>query len=211
MVVAVLKKYMKKISILFLILFFNYTFSFGQDNHSINVYFLYGSKPAPHFKKIEKRYFGGIHAGHVSIGFDTAVVGFTRHNGFHIISHKKKLKGRFESKGISRFVHDTISYKYTTFQILITDSQYISLKTIIKNYLFFKTPYDYAFLGMRCASASYDILSQIGIFKRKSKWCNIFSNFYPKLLRKKMFNLAKINNYKVTKQPGRPSRKWEND
>ena len=202
---------MKKKSILFSILFLIFTYSFGQDNQSIKVYFLYGSKPAHHFKNIEKKYFGGIHAGHVSIGIDTAVVGFTRHNGFHIISHKKKLKGRFESKGISRFLLDTIGFKYITFQIPLNDSQYIKIKTIFNNYLFSKTPYDYAFLGMRCASASYDILSQIGIFKTKSKWCNIFSNFYPKLLRKKMLKLAKISNYKITKQPGRPSRTWEND
>lgn len=188
-----------------------FTSTFGQATHSINVYFLYGSKPAPCCKKEESKYFGGIHGGHVSISFDTAVVGFTRFNGFHIFSHKKNIKGVYTYKGIGSFLQDTIGEKYTTFQLSLTDSLYNKLQTVINKYLFTKTPYDYAFFGIRCAAASYDILSQIGIFKIKSRCCNIISNFYPKKLRRKMFRLADKYGYKVTRQIGRSSRKWEND
>lgn len=183
---------------------------FGQDTHTINVYFLYGSKPAHHHKKDELKLFGGLHGGHVSIGIDTVVNGFNYNNDFHIFPRKRNINAKFVSEGITSFKQDSISRKYTTFQITLADSQYYKLKTIYKNYLA-KTPYDYAFFGMRCAASTYEILSQLGILKIKSKCCNIFSNFYPKLLRRKMFKLAKKYNYKITKQAGRASRKWEQD
>ena len=202
---------MKIILSFLLIQFLLITALFGQNQHVINVFFKYGSKPAHHFKKTEEKYFGGIHGGHVSIGIDTAVIGFSFYYGYHIFAHKKKLNGVYNFEGISRFRKDSVGYKYTTFQIPLTDTQYYKLNTIIDNYVFLKTPYDYALFGMRCAAAGYDILSQIGIFRIKSRCCNIISNFYPKLLRKKMFRLAKKNNYKIIKQSGRKSRKWEKD
>jgi hypothetical protein len=186
-------------------------FSFAQESKNIEVFFLYGSKPSHGFKNQEKPYFGGKHGGHVSIGFDTAVVGFGPHNGFHIFAHRKNFKGAYKFEGIQAFRKDTVSFKYSTFEVPVTDSQYVKLQKILNNYLFVKTPYDYAFIGMRCASAAYDVLSQVGLFKSKSKWRNIFSNFYPKPFRRKMFKLAKKNNLKITTQNGRASRKWEND
>ena len=184
---------------------------FGQNQHTIKVYFKYGSKPARHFKKTEEKYFGGIHGGHVSIGVDTAVIGFSFYYGYHIFPNNKKLNGVYNFEGIHKFRKDTVGFKYTTFQISLTDTQYYKLNTIFNNYLFLRTPYDYALFGMRCAAAAYDVLSQIGIFKVRSRCCNIISNFYPKLLRKKMFKLAKKNNYTILKHAGRTSRKWERD
>jgi len=175
----------------------------------MKVYFLYGSRPAYGFRGQEHRVFGGIHGGHVTIGFDNLNVGFVPHHGFHVFAHRRNYKSIFFPEDIHKFLSDTIGAKYATFEIPLTDSQYLKLKKIEYNYLFVKTPYDYAFIGMRCASSTYDILSQIGIFEPKSRVVNIFSNFYPKKLRKKMFLLAKKNNYKVTVHNGRPSRKWE--
>ena len=202
---------LKILTLSLLILFLIIAALFGQSTNSIKVYFLYGSKTNHHCKNQEIKYFGGLHGGHVSIGIDTNVVGFGHNYGFHVFSHKKKFKGNFKTESISCFMRDTVGFKYTTFQIPLTDSQYYKLKTVINNYLFSKTPYDYAFFGMRCTSAAYDILSHIGLFKIKSRWGNILSNFYPKLLRKKMFKISEKYNYIVTKQPGRISRKWEND
>lgn len=186
-------------------------FSFGQSGKFIKVYFLYGSKPANGHRYHEDPYFGGKHGGHVSIGIDTSIVGFTNNKGFHIFARKKNLKGIYKAKGLTEFRRDSSTFKYTTFEIPLTDSQYVKLKKIINNYLYVQSPYDYAFFGMRCASAAYDMLSRVGLFKIRSKWGNIFSNFYPKKLRNKMFKIARENNYKVYIQPGRPSRKWEND
>jgi hypothetical protein len=202
---------MKQRLILFFLALLLFSFSFGQNEKTIMVYFLYGSKPAIGQKQNEHKYFGGIHGGHVSIGIDTAVVGFTKNNGFHIFAHRKNIKGIYKSEGLSIFKKDSATCKYTSFEISVADSQYVKLKKVINNYLFVQAPYDYAFIGMRCASAAYDLLSQINLFKKKSKFGNIISNFYPKKLRKKMFKLAQKNNYKIITQQGRTSRKWEKD
>jgi hypothetical protein len=74
-----------------------------------------------------------------------------------------------------------------------------------------KTPYDYAIFGMRCAAASYDVLSKIGLFKEVSNTKNVVTHFYPKLLRKKVLKWANKNNYEVISNDGRPTRKWESD
>jgi hypothetical protein len=74
-----------------------------------------------------------------------------------------------------------------------------------------KTPYDYAIFGMRCAAASYDVLTKIGLFKEYSNKKNVITHFYPKLLRKKILKWAEQNNYTILSNEGRNSRKWESD
>jgi hypothetical protein len=185
--------------------------SFGQDTNSIKVYFLHGSKPASGHKKTEPYLFGGKHGGHVSIGIDTAIVSFTNYDGFHIFPHREEIKGVFIYESLQGFLRDTANRKYTIFKVPLSDSQYVKLKKIVDSYSYGQAPYDYAFFGMRCASAAYDILSQINLFKRKSTFGNIVSNFYPKLFRKKMLQLAKKNRYPVKTQKGCKSRKWECD
>jgi hypothetical protein len=74
-----------------------------------------------------------------------------------------------------------------------------------------KSPYDYAVFGMRCAAASYDLLSEIGLFRKISMKNNILTNFYPKLLRKRILKWAKKNNYPVQHHEGRSTRVWEKD
>jgi hypothetical protein len=64
---------------------------------------------------------------------------------------------------------------------------------------------------MRCAAASYDVLSQIGLFKPKSKNWMVNRIFYPRRLRKRMLKMAAEKGYKSHKQPGRKTRKWEKD
>jgi len=201
---------MKKNISAIVILLFLLQFSFGQRGDTISVYFLYGSKPDRHCKNIEQKYFGGFHGGHVSIGLDTTVIGFGPFHKFHIFSQKNNSTGKFFYESHSSFVQDTAGFKYTTFRIAMTDTQMHKLRSVIKEYVIF-APYDYAFLGMRCASATYDILSRAGVLKHKSRFRNTFSNFYPKLFRKKMFRYARKRNWQVTKQPGRNTRKWEKD
>lgn len=201
---------MLKPSSLTLIFFLLLSLTFAQSIKTIKVFFLYGSKPAAGYKDQESRYFGGKHGGHVTISYDSAVVGFVPYGAFHIIAHNKDRNSIFSFQYLDEFINDTADSKYTTFEIPVTDSQYVRIKQVTADYLS-ATPYDYAFIGMRCASAAYDILSMAGIFRHKSKFSNILSNFYPKKLRKKLFRLAKHSNYIVTQQNGRPSRKWEKD
>lgn len=182
----------------------------GQQNHIIKVLFRYGSRPARGYEKIEHPDFGGIHGGHVCLAIDSVVIGFDSPNGYHIFPRKKNIKGMFLCEKEQEYMKDTITKKYAIVEIPITNEQYLKLNNILTCYLN-KPPYDYAFFGMRCASATYDMLSQIGILKYRSFIGNVFSNFYPKLLRGKIFHLAKEKKYKVTKLKGRKTREWEED
>jgi len=199
-----------KVIRLMILLFFISHCAFGQQTDTIRVFFLYGSRPLRGNWHQEPHYFGGFHGGHVSIGIDSVVIGFHHLKGLHLVSCRKHTGGVFQRKKISDFLKDTIAFKYVTFDIPITAAQHDQLLQILKDDMA-HTPYDYAFFGMRCAAACYDVLSQIGIFKIKSRIGNISSNFYPKLLRKKMFALAREKHLKITGHPGRKSRNWEND
>ncbi|MDJ1468511.1 hypothetical protein QNI19_10730 [Cytophagaceae bacterium DM2B3-1] len=57
----------------------------------IKVHFLYGSKPKKEFKFLEKKWFGGMHGGHVSIETDSVVTGFGPKGKFHVFGNRKKL------------------------------------------------------------------------------------------------------------------------
>ena len=54
--------------------------------------------------------------------------------------------------------------KWKTVIVPVTQEQYNELQRIFDS-VAAKTPYDYAIFGMRCAAASYDVLSKIGLFK----------------------------------------------
>ena len=65
--------------------------------------------------------------------------------------------------------------------------------------------------AMRCAAAAYDVLAQVGVVKKRSKFGNVFANFYPKLMRKRMLRDATEKGLKVVRRQGRASRKWKKD
>jgi len=119
------------ISFLFII-----TTVFAQGNFTIKVFFLYGSKPSKGYEKAEKREFGGLHGGHVSIGIDSFVVSFHHVNGYHFFPHHTNLKGVYERIGTSEFVKDTTEEKYTTFVIPLDSSQYNNLQYLVLFYYF---------------------------------------------------------------------------
>ena len=64
---------------------------------------------------------------------------------------------------------------------------------------------------MRCAAASYDVLSEIGLFKKIRNENNVMQHFYPKLVRKKIYRWARESDYRIVSHEGRSSRKWESD
>ena len=200
----------KNIVCLAVVIVFFGQMSLAQQFHVMKVFFLYGSKPASGYEKMESPSFGGIHGGHVSISIDTLNVCFHHVNGYHILPQSNHLKGTYEQMRLADFLKDTSSYKYTVIEIPLDSIQHSRLETTISGYLR-STPYDYAFLGMRCAAATYDMLSHAGFFKPRSRFWMMCSNFYPRLLRKKMFRLAKENHYQVRFQNGRKTRVWESD
>lgn len=181
----------------------------ANDSVKIKVHFLYGSKPKKKHKETEKPWFGGIHGGHVSIEAGGYVVGFEPFGSLHIVS-KSKLHSEFVSEPLGEWVLDTATLKYTTIVIPISKTQYDSLLKIHAAYTT-SPPYDYAFLGMRCASATYEILGKIGVVDYKPNTKNVAVNFYPKKLRQKLLKLAEQKGYKIIRQEGRTTRIWEED
>ena len=74
-----------------------------------------------------------------------------------------------------------------------------------------QSPYDYAFIGMRCASASYEILMQAGLTPNHTRIRYCSKYFYPKRLRKYLLKKARLNHWMVTSHTGNERRKWDKD
>jgi len=182
-----------------------------DTSHIIKVHFLYGSKPLKKYKSTEMKYFGGIHGGHVTIEVDSIDYGFSPSGRVHIFSHLiKNRHSQFDGKYTHNQAPYPKGYKVTTFIIPITEVQYDQIHKIQSDYCK-KPPYDYAFFGMRCAASAQDVLGQIGIVKKRGHLKNIYSTFYPKILRRRLFKIAAKKNYKIETQEGRMTRKWESD
>jgi hypothetical protein len=183
----------------------------ASDSLLLKLHFVYGSKPIKAFKTIEPKLFGGIHGGHVYLEVDHRIISFGTNNGnWHIFPHKNKSAGKYRIDKNLAWHGDTAQKKMTTICIPISQEQFLKFKAAEQNY-FEQTPYDYAFLGMRCAAGAYDLLSKAEVCKHKSRFGIISKNFYPKRLRVKLLKRAQKENWQVIKQEGRGTRKWEKD
>jgi len=191
----------------------SFVFIHGSANDSttttylIKLNFLYGSKPAKGFKSTESIYFGGLKGGHVSIEAGGRVLDFMPGNN-PLLPKNSNPSGGFRLN--NSIYWDTTSSKWAFVYVPVTAEQYNKLQLLFDS-LSAGTPYDYAIFGMRCAAASYDVLSMIGLFPEMPANKNIAAHFYPKLLRKKIIKWAEKNNYTIQKHEGRPSRIWESD
>ena len=177
---------------------------FASD--SIRVLFVYGSKPKV---ESENKWFGGIHGGHVSVEYKGAYISFLPDGSFHVVSKKKK-HSTFVLETEGAFVFDTTLSRYLIITIPIDSIQQRSFDSIAAQRLD-SVPYDYAFFGMRCASAAYEMLSSAGIFPKMGLKNMVKKYFYPKLLRKELLRKAKRNKWTIVYRPGRKTRKWEKD
>src|SRR3989339_1896211 len=175
---------------------------FSKESHVLKVFFRYGSVPARGYEDPDYEEVGGLLGGHVSLGLDSTEIGFTNREREHLISNVNKINSVFYRKPIREFEEKSSGKKYVTFVIPISDDQYYKLLNLLQNYIE-HTPYDYAFFGMRCTSATYEVLSHIGLFPEKSRTRNIQENFYPELLRRKMFRLAREKKLPTIFQEGR--------
>ena len=181
----------------------------------IKVHFLYGSKPGRDFRETESRWFGGIPGGHVGIEVDSNVImDFTMHGKFHVIAKNKKPHSRFAIHNSQNFWeifgYPADKVKKATIIIPVSEQQKKELDSIFAAYTT-QTPYDYAFIGMRCGAAAYDVLSRIGILPQYSLRKTYFKIFYPKRLRKILLEKAAVHNWVIERQEGSSSRKWERD
>jgi hypothetical protein len=177
--------------------------------HFVKVHFLHGSKPAKAFKGSETNWFGGIHGGHVYLELDSTVFSFSPTSiPVHIFAHRRHFRSHYHDAPLSDFALDTAKCTVTSIQIPVSDSQYFSLCRI-RDLCLDSVPYDYAFFGMRCAAAAYDVLAESGVLPAKSNFGIVCRYFYPQLLRRKLTRQSESKNWKIELKMGRKSRKWE--
>lgn len=196
-----------RLRLLITCLFWISPFFLTAQTDTIKLHFLYGSRPAKGYKDTEKKVFGGIKGGHVSIEVDGRVLDFLPGKN-PLLPQNSRPTGHFKINP-GRY-WDTTTSKWAEVHIPVTPLQKNQLLVLFTE-LSEQTPYDYAILGMRCAAASYHVLSEVGLLKRLRNNQNIFRHFYPKLLRKKIYRWARQNQYPVYFHNGRTSRKWESD
>ncbi|MES2618766.1 MAG: hypothetical protein V4613_12865 [Bacteroidota bacterium] len=189
--------------------------AFADDTTYIKVHFLYGSKPKWAHRKTEYKWFGGKIGGHVGIEIDSnEILNFLPYGRFHWFAHSKNRHSHYalhEPEQFWEILGNTIgTVKKATIVIPITGRQKKQLDSLKQLYMR-QTPYDYALAGMRCGSATYEILAQLGILKQYSYKKTYRKIYIPKKLRRQLLNLAKLNHWKVIRQPGTEKRKWEED
>jgi hypothetical protein len=187
----------------------------AQENNFINVHFIHGSKPHKAFKHDEQKWKGGIWGGHVGIEIDSdRVIDFKPQGRFHWLAHRNKRNSVFtihtQDGFWAYFGIKSAELERTSIQIPISQQQKTILDSISSQYITL-SPYDYAFIGMRCASASYDILMQAGLTPKHTRIWYCSKYFYPKKLRKYLLKKARLNHWMVTSHTGNERRKWDKD
>ncbi len=194
-------------------MFFSLT-AFNQMD-TLQVRFLYGSKPRPEHKKEQKIWFGGMLGGHVGIRYnDTCYLSFFYEGNVHIFQHKKNKNGKYAFQSIHEFNHimdkDVDSVKTLVIHIPISHDKRLQFDSICKSYID-NSPYDYSFFGYRCGSSTYEILAQLGIVKKYSFFKSWRKIFYPKIVRRKLIHQAKEHQWRREKHKGTHKRLWEKD
>ncbi len=181
----------------------------------MRVHFLYGSRPLAKFKFIEPTWFGGKMGGHVGIEIDSdKILNFVHRGSFHLITSKQNKHSCYILSSPSKFNSilggDCKKVKTLTILIPVEQEQVQKLDSLSKAYLT-ESPYDYAFLGMRCGAASYDVLAQLGIVTKYSHKKTSLKIFYPKILRRQLLQKAEENGWQMIRQEGSKHRVWESD
>ncbi|MEM0995912.1 MAG: hypothetical protein AAGN35_02485 [Bacteroidota bacterium] len=187
----------------------------AQDHTHIQVHFLYGSTPRKAYKDTERKWFGGRLGGHVGVELDSGrIVNFVPKGSYHVFARKKDLHGRWMVHAPRMFWqvlgNQAEDVKKTTITIPVTPSQWQAMDSLTKCYLD-TTPYDYAFLGMRCAAATYDLLATGEVLPAWSYGKTWRKMFYPRKLRKRLLLLAREQGWPIRRDAGTERRKWERD
>jgi hypothetical protein len=181
----------------------------------VRIHFLYGSKPSMSSRKSEKRWFGGILGGHAGLEIPgKGILHFFHKGSFHVFPRRKKLHASFGISDEDRFYAfhggDPSQMKKLIIEIPIEDRQQQLLESFYNKYVP-HPPYDYALLGMRCASAVNEMLASAGILKNTSRTAMILSSFFPRLLRKRLLKEAAKRAWRVFRAEGCETRIWDRD
>lgn len=187
----------------------------AQDSTTIKVHFLYGSKPHPDYKKEERKWFGGKLGGHVGIEIDSAlIINFVPQGKYHIIGNGKNPHGKYMLHTPHMFWqilgNQEADVKKLSIEIPVSAWQRGILDSLSQAYLN-ATPYDYAFLGMRCGAATYEMLAQADLLKEWKQGKTWRKIFYPRKLRKRLLKLAQVHGWNMIREEGTDRRIWEKD
>ncbi len=182
---------------------------------TIKVHFLYGSKPKRAYQDIESKWFGGVLGGHVGVEKnDEGILHFVPSGAVHLVGQPNNPKSRFLLSAYDEFYQifggKINDHKKLIISIPINQEQASIYDSIALAYLS-DTPYDYAFKGMRCASAVYNILDHVQLVENRSQHKTSRSVFYPRVLRKILLKKYKENNWSIHKESGSNKRKWDKD
>ena len=205
---------MKQILTIFFCLITFYVYS--QDTTFLKVHFLYGSKPLKKHKNSEKKWFGGILGGHVGLEVEEdKILNFLpSQEKFHVFPKNDDKHSTYaihsQPSFYAIFGGHPDSVKLAIVYMPITPKQKEIFDSIVSVYVG-HPPYDYAFFGMRCGAATYEVLGQLVILPSYSYKKTSKKIFYPRKLRKRVFKIAEENNWKIIRQDGRGNRKWEKD
>ncbi|MFM9986728.1 MAG: hypothetical protein ACKVOK_15925 [Flavobacteriales bacterium] len=161
------------------------------------------------------KWFGGRLGGHAGIETDSNfVIDFLPRGDLHIFSHKTKRHSKFTTHTRTSFFElfggqkDSVSF--TSITIPISERQKEILDSLSGEYRK-NSPYDYAFFGMRCGAATYDLLAKIGILSQYSERKTWRKIFYPRKLRRRLTKIAMQNGWAIENQKGSARRKWERE
>ncbi|GGB23142.1 hypothetical protein [Puia dinghuensis] len=203
---------------------------------SIRVLCLYGSIPAKGFEGKEPMYGGynfinritKLHGGHACVEYaPDKALSFQpqRHSS---ITHAGHLTNRSNPKNfnscfriyteyrawtvLGNYYNNIDSLRRATFVIPVTAVQKQRLDSIARVYVH-QTPYDYSFLGMRCASSSYEVLEAAGIVSeyKHDFWYNVFTTRRLRYLLYKEYLRNKDKGWRLYTCKGSLSRQWETD
>jgi hypothetical protein len=179
------------------------------------VQFIYGSKPFKKYRATEKKWFGGMPGGHVGIECDPGrFLSFEGKGKYHLFGRKKNRHSIYKVLNAREFwdIMGTSgdSVKKLTVVIPVSRRQKEILDSLGTGYLR-QTPYDYALFGMRCASATYEVLAQMGIVRQFGYRRTCMKIFYPRRIRKRLLSQARTKGWHFQQQKGTARRKWERD
>jgi hypothetical protein len=183
----------------------------AQD--SITIHFLHGSRPARHAAGTEPRWLGGKLGGHVGLAFaPDSILHFIPRGKFHWVGRRAPKHSCFLVSSEEQFLGvlggSAGAYQTTTITLPVDSVQASRLAAVKTSYLA-ETPYDYAFLGMRCAAATDDLLAKLGVTRRRGYWGTIFGTFHPRALRKRLLRMAARQGWPVAVAQGSELRKWQ--
>jgi hypothetical protein len=203
--------------------------------YTIRILCLYGSVPAKGYGNVEPlhgprnmiNWVAKLHGGHVGIeyapdkvlSFQPQTYGGLAASG-HFVPHFKNrnFNSCFRTVPVSRLwnclgnrYNNIDSLRRAVFVIPITATQRQILDSLVGRYTN-RTPYDYAFFGMRCASSSYDVLQTAGILpKQDMTWYSVFTTQEFRYLLYLEYCKHKDKGWELYTCKGSVSRKWEKD